>query len=59
MSSRISSLSLLRDGVGACIQGPTADFFDPEKIRAVFAALKPLAELAGAASQSLDPIISR
>ena len=53
-----AELLLFRDGVGAWIHGPTADFFDPEKIRAVFAALRPLAELSGAASQSLGTITS-
>ncbi len=50
-----AELLFFRDGVGAWILGPTADFFDPEKIRAVFAALRPLAELSGAVSQSLGP----
>ncbi len=53
-----AELLLFRDGVGAWIHGPTADFFDPEKIRDVFAAFRPLAELSRAASQSVGAITS-
>ena len=52
----LAELVLFRDGVGVWIHGPTADFFDPEKVRAVFAALRPLAKLSGALSQSLGTI---
>ena len=53
-----AELLLFRDGVGAWILAPTADFFDPEKIRAVFAALRPLVKLSGAVPQSHGTLTS-